>query len=125
MQKTKLFTAVLWIGCAYDTFLGLLGLFHAPRIFDALNVTPPNHWAYIHMIGGFVLCLGILQGMLATSAPRNKQMLLMAILMKFSYCLTVLGHWFGGGIPMPWVWFAFADIVFVILFSTMLFDKGE
>lgn len=125
MRKTKLFTTILWIGCVYDTLLGLLGLFVAPRIFDVLNVVPPNHWAYIHMIGGFVLCLGILQGMLAASTSRNRQMLLMAILMKFSYCLTVLGHWFFGGIPMPWVWFAVADIAFVVLFSAMLFDQGE
>ena len=125
MKKTRAFDTVLWVGCAYDLFLGLLGIFFAPFIFNHLKITPPNHWAYIHIIGGFVLCLGILQGMLAKAKSYSKEMLLMAIFMKFSYCLTVFGHWLFASIPMPWVWFAFADAAFVTVFSAKLFKKGE
>lgn len=125
MKKTKAFDTVLWTGCAYDLSLGLAGIFFAPFIFNYLNVTPPNHWAYIHMIGGFVLCLGILQGMLANAGSYSKEMLLMAILMKLSYCLTVFGHWFFAAIPMPWVWFACADAAFVSAFAFKFFEKQE
>jgi len=125
MINSKMFRTVLWAGCVYDCFLGLLGLFGASFIFDFLQVTPPNHWAYIHMIGGFVLCLGILQGMLARAETCNREMLLLAILMKFSYCLTVFGHWIFAWIPMPWVWFAFADAAFVAIFASKLFERGD
>lgn len=119
-MNVKTFRSILWVGAAYDLVLGVLGLLAGPLLYRLLQITPPNHWAYIHLIAGFVLCLGVLQILIARSAKIQRDLVFMALLMKVVYSVTVFGHWIFASIPF----FAYCDTAFAIVFILYLI-KGE
>jgi hypothetical protein len=123
-MNVKTFRSILWVGAAYDLMLGVLGLLAGPLLYRLLQITPPNHWAYIHLIAGFVLCLGVLQILIARSAKIQRDLVFIALLMKVVYSVTVFGHWIFASIPYPWVIFAYCDTAFAIVFILSLI-KGE
>jgi hypothetical protein len=46
-----------------------------------------------------------------------RELILYGMGLKFAYCITVFGHALVGDIPSMWLPWAWADIVFLILFA--------
>ncbi|MFG0330367.1 MAG: hypothetical protein ACF8PN_10765 [Phycisphaerales bacterium] len=101
---------------AYDLILGLGFLVAGPAIFNAFNITPPNHWGYIYFSAGVVLIFGVAFAMVALDPRRYRDFIWLGVLFKLVYSGVSLGYFFFGDIPAPWVWFGWFDLVFAGLF---------
>ena len=105
------------VGAAYDGILGLAFIVAAGPIYDALDVTRPNHMGYVHWGAAVVLIFGIGFLMVAVNPQRNRDIIKLGVLFKLAYAGTVLGHHFAGeGVPAMWLPFAGCDLVFLVLF---------
>jgi hypothetical protein len=104
------------VAAAYDGLLGLAFIINAPRIYAWAEITPPNHWGYIHFAAGTLVIFGVMFLMIALQPLANRNLVLYGILLKVCYVATVGWHSYHGGIPAMWTWFAIADAVFALLF---------
>jgi predicted tellurium resistance membrane protein TerC len=105
---------------AYDGLLGLAFLIDAPRVYAWADITPPNHWGYIHFAAGLLAIFGLMFLMIALRPAANRNLVLYGILLKVCYVATVAWHHFHGGVPAMWIYFAVADAVFALLFAWSL-----
>ena len=100
----------------YDGVLGILFLTAPIQLFNAANVTPPNHIGYVQFPGMLLIVFAIMFFKIAKNPMANRDLILYGILLKFSYCSVVFSHWFLDSIPSIWVLFAFLDLGFLIAF---------
>ncbi|MHC4415189.1 MAG: hypothetical protein ACYS0G_07895 [Planctomycetota bacterium] len=108
------------IAALYDFILGLAALLFFKPIYNACNVTLPNHDGYVQWGAAVVVIFGVGFWLVAQAPARNRDIIIMGILFKIAYAATVLGHFFGGSIPAMWVPFAWVDLVFLVLFIVAL-----
>jgi len=100
----------------YDGVLGLAFLFFAPAVFDRFNVTPPNHFGYVHFPALLLLVFALMFFAIAADPWRNRNLIPYGILLKASYCATVGWHWLDAGVPWMWKPFFILDLLFLIAF---------
>lgn len=115
----KSLTPVRWLyslASLYETVLGLAFLVAAPRIFQAVNITPPNHWGYIHFAAGVLVIFGLMFLSIARRPVQNRNLVVYGILLKVCYVLTVCWHWYAGGVPNMWKYFAGIDALLAVAF---------
>lgn len=105
------------IAAAYEIALGLAFIAAGPTIFSALEITPPNHWGYLHFSAGLLLVFGFMFFQLARDPVAHRELVPYAILFKLCYVATVAWHWANGDVPALWKAFAAADVVFAGLFG--------
>lgn len=119
MSNTKLgwVKATFLIGGFYDGVLGLAFLLASPRVFEAFNVTPPNHIGYVQFPAVLILLFGIMFLQIASDPLRFCAMIPYAMGLKVAYCGVVFYHQITLGVPFMWIPFAWADLVFLILFG--------
>lgn len=100
----------------YDGVLGIAFLLFAPAIFDRFNVTPPNHFGYVHF-SALLLCVFALMFFAVAADPRrNRNLIFYGILLKLSYCGAVGWHWLDAGVPTMWKPFFIFDLLFLFAF---------
>ncbi len=100
----------------YDGLLGLLFLVAGPEIYDRAAITPPNHWGYIHFAAGILVIFGWMFLTIAQRPVENRNLVTYGVLLKVCYVLTVCWHWYAGGIPDLWKYFAVFDTAFALAF---------
>ncbi len=113
------------IAALYDGILGIIFLFAAGRVFEAYGTTPPNHPGYVQFPAALLLIFAIMFAAIARDPVNNRRLIPYGILLKLSYCGTVLRHWFGGGVPDMWKPFVIFDLVFLILFVLAFATLGK
>lgn len=101
----------------YDGVLAILFLAVPIRLFNAANVTPPNHIGYVQFPALLLIAFAIMFFNIAKNPMANRNLILYGILLKLSYCSVVFPHWIMGNIPSIWVPFAFFDLGFLIAFA--------
>jgi hypothetical protein len=116
MKPLSLVRSLFWIACLYESLLGLAFIVAAPKIYTLTGITPPNHWGYLHFPAGVLVIFGFMFFQIARDPVENRGLVPYGILLKICYVATVAWHWYSGGIPDMWKWFALADAVFAILF---------
>jgi len=116
MKGQAWISPMFYISALYDGVLGLGFLFAAPALFDWFGVTPPNHFGYVHFPGALLVTFALLFLAVARNPVANRNLIPYGILLKVSYCGVVFYHWISAGIPNMWKPFAWADLVFLILF---------
>ena len=100
----------------YDIVLGVvLGLAFKP-IMNRFGIVLPNHDAYVQLPAAFVVVFGIGFGLVAAAPKARRDLILLGILMKLAYSGVVLAHAAAGNMPVLWVWFAYADLAFLVAF---------
>ena len=104
------------VAAAYDGLLGLAFLAAAPQVYALAGITPPNHWGYVHFAAGLLVIFGYMFLTIALRPVENRQLIVYGILLKVCYVTTVGWHWYHGGIPNMWKYFALADTIFAVLF---------
>jgi len=85
-------------------------------IYRIAGVTPPNHFGYVQFPALLLIVFGIMFFRIASDPVRNRELMLFGAGLKASYSGVAFWHSLHGGIPMlfiPWAW---ADIVFLFLF---------
>lgn len=100
----------------YDGLLGLAFLVAAPAMFRLAAITPPNHWGYIHFAAGVLVIFGWMFVAVARNPVGNRNLVVYGVLLKVCYVATVCWHWYAGGIPNLWKYFALFDTLFGLAF---------
>lgn len=108
--------ALFVIAALYDGFLGFAFLFSADAVFQAFEVTPPNHFGYVHFPAALLLVFALMFAAIAANPQRNRNLIPFGILLKVSYCSVTGFHWLTSGISYMWKPFIFYDLVFLGLF---------
>lgn len=108
------------IAALYDAILGIIFLFAPGRVFEAYDVTSPNHPGYVQFPAALLLIFALMFAVIAHNPLANRRLIPYGILLKISYCGIVFYHWFNNGIPDMWKPFAIADLIFLVLFAAAL-----
>lgn len=104
----------------YDGVLGVAFLVAAPQLFDWVQVTPPNHFGYVHFSAALLIVFALMFFAVAMKPRANRNLLPYCFLLKVSYCGVVFYHWLlGDGLPGLWKPFAIADLVMAALLAWM------
>ncbi len=116
-MKTKTQVSLLFLVAAiYDGILGGAFLIAPRALFEWLDVTPPNHYGYVHFPAALLIVFALMFLAIALKPISNRRLIPYGIGLKVSYCGVVFAHWFGGAIPNVWKPFAVCDVAFIILF---------
>ncbi|MCX7017079.1 MAG: hypothetical protein NTW86_31710 [Candidatus Sumerlaeota bacterium] len=107
---------LFWVAAAYDLVLGIVFLLFFKSFYAWLQIEPPNHDGYVQFAALLVAIFGVGFVFVALDPPRNRNIIIMGVLLKLSYAGVVLGHHFLGSIPIIWVPFAWIDLAFAVLF---------
>jgi len=116
MKKQTPISIIFIIAALYDGLLGLTFLFAADPVYQKFNVTPPNHYGYLHFPAALLLVFAIMFLVIASNPMKNRNLIPYGVLLKVSYCATAGYHWFAQGIPTMWKPFVIIDLVFLVLF---------
>ncbi len=116
MKKETVISVVFGLSALYDGLLGVFFLFAAPMVFRCYEVTPPNHYGYVHFPAALLIIFGLMFLAIARDPVKNRNLIPYGILLKIAYCSVACYHWFTAGIPGIWKPFAIIDLVFLVLF---------
>lgn len=114
--------SMLWIKIVmaasgiYDGLLGLAFLLAPTMVFRLTGVTPPNHWGYVQFPALVLLIFGAMFLLIAADPVARREQILYGMALKGSYFSLVFWYQLHGGIPALWIPFAWADVVFFLLF---------
>jgi hypothetical protein len=122
MSHKSVMKIALWVGALYDGILGVAFVFLGPTLFSMFKITPPNHWAYTELAGGFVFVLGVMQAV-AAIGDINRRLVWFSIAFKAVYCGVVYYHAALGDIPGLWVVLAACDTVWFAMYLDWLIRK--
>jgi hypothetical protein len=115
-MNRKLTRVVFFASGIYDGALGVAFLFFAPDLFRILNVTPPNHFGYVHFGALMLILFAAMFFQIASDPACYRSLILYGAGLKASYTGVVFWHQLHGGLPAFWIPWAWADLVFLILF---------
>lgn len=100
----------------YDGLLGATFLLFGFEIFRYVGVTPPNHIGYIQFPALLLILFGIMFLRIARDPAARSDWIPFGMGLKFAYFGVVFWHELHGGVPMLWIPWAWADLVFFLLF---------
>ena len=100
----------------YDGILGVAFLFFGLEIFRIAGVTPPNHMGYLQFPAILLMIFAVMFFQIARNPAGNRGLMLYGAALKVGYSGVVFWNVWHGGIPMLWIPWAWADLVFLVLF---------
>jgi hypothetical protein len=104
------------LAAAYDGVLGIAFILAPGSIFAMYGVEPPNHMAYVQFPAMLLILFAIMFYRIAMDPVRNRDLILYGCGLKIAYCSLAFWYMFTTGIPSMWVPWAYADLVFLVLF---------
>ena len=107
---------VFWISAIYDLVLGLAFLVAGSAIFAHFEVPPPNHPGYVQFPALLLIVFGVLYARIAMDPVGRRELMPYGIGLKLAYTGVTFFHYFTGSMPSMWMPFAWADLVFLVLF---------
>jgi len=116
MKSLSSIRTLFGIAAVYDGLLGLAFLAAGPGIYAHFQITPPNHWGYVHFAAGILVIFGWMFLEIARKPVESRNLVPYGILLKICYVATVAWYWVHGDVPAMWKWFAATDALFAILF---------
>lgn len=108
--------ALFAIAAVYDGGLGLAFLLFGSEIFRIAGVTPPNDIGYVQFPALLLMVFAAMFFQIARNPQKNRDLMLYGVGLKASYAGVVFWRQIGSGIPMLWIPWAWADLIFLILF---------
>ncbi|MEX2217645.1 MAG: hypothetical protein WD749_02700 [Phycisphaerales bacterium] len=109
--------ALLVANGVYDLVLGAAFLVAGARMYDAMGVTPPNHWGYVQFPAALVAVFGAAFLVAARAPGRHRDIVAMGVFLKLAYAGVVLGHMFKGSVPALWTVFGWIDLLMALLLA--------
>ena len=125
MNNNLAVKVLFYIAAAYDGVLGIIFLAKPMCLFEAFEITPPNHAGYVQFPAMLLVVFAVLFFNIARNPAANRNLILYGILLKVSYCTVVFGYWFTDGIPIIWKPFAICDLIFIALFILAQQSLGQ
>ena len=124
-MKKRVIVILFIIAALYDGILGVAFLFSAEALFEWAQVTPPNHFGYVHFPAALLVVFALLYLAIARNPQGNRNLIPYGMLLKVSYCSVVSYHWFTAGVPAIWKPFVYYDLVFLALFAWAYLTLGK
>jgi hypothetical protein len=100
----------------YDGVLGLAFLFVPAWVFSLNDVEPPIHPAYVQFPALLLLIFALMFFRIAADPVKRKELILYGCAIKAAYFGIVIFYEATRGIPSMWLPWAWADLVFLVLF---------
>ncbi|NQT11937.1 MAG: hypothetical protein HQ582_04255 [Planctomycetes bacterium] len=116
MKPPAWISPLFYLSALYDGVLGFLFLAAPLYIFDAFDVTPPNHVGYVQFPAALLLIFGLIFLQIARDPRANRPLILYGVMLKVAYCGVTASHWIATGIPWIWKPFVIIDLLMLILF---------
>lgn len=104
------------VSAIYDGLLGAAFLFFGTEIFHRAGVVLPNHMGYIQFPALILILFGVMFLRIAQGPLARREWIPFGIGLKAAYCGVVFGHRLQGDIPALWIPWAWADLIFLLLF---------
>lgn len=104
------------IAAIYDGILGLLFVFFPGLAFEFFEVLPPNHFGYVQFPAILLLIFAAMFYRVALDPLANRFIMVYGMALKIGYSGTVFYYMLTTGVPAMWVPWAWADLVFLVLF---------
>ena len=115
-MKEQWIRPLFLLAAAYDGILGLAFIVAPAGIFAMYGVEPPNHMAYVQFPAMLLILFAIMFYRVATDPVANRELILYGCGLKIAYCSLAFWYMFTTSIPSMWVPWAYADLVFLVLF---------
>ena len=109
----------------YDGILGIAFIVMPGEIFAFYGVEPPNHMAYVQFPALLLIVFAAMFFRIAANPARNRELILYGCGLKLSYCAMAFFYDLSSGIPSMWVPWAWADLVFLLLFFMSWISLGR
>jgi hypothetical protein len=120
MRGLGFYRGLFLVAAAYDALLGLaFVLFHVP-IYAHFGMTLPHHPGYVQLPALFIAIMGVADGLVARDPVRNRDLVLIRVLMKVAYsglCFWYVGQ---GGLSSVWLTLAVGNLVFIVPYTAFL-----
>ncbi len=116
MGSPKWIKPLFTVAGLYDGILGALFLIVPTQLFDAMNVTSPNHIGYVQFPAFLLIIFAVMFFNIAKDPAANRSLILYGILLKISYCAIVFVYTIVGQMPWMWIPFAYCDLAFLVAF---------
>ena len=113
------------LAALYDAILGLAVLLFAAQLFQWFGVEPPNHVGYVQFPALLLLIFAAMFFRIAADPVANRALIPYGIGLKVAYAGSVFWHQAMGGVPFMWVPWAWADLVFLVLFLVAAREVGR
>jgi hypothetical protein len=104
------------IAAIYDGILGLLFVFFPGFAFELFEVLPPNHFGYVQFPAILLLIFAAMFYRVALDPLANRFIMVYGMALKIGYSGTVFYYMLTTGVPAMWIPWAWADLVFLVLF---------
>lgn len=104
------------VGGIYDGLLGLAFLFAPLSIFQWYGITPPNHMAYVQFPALLLIVFAGMFFQISRDPVKHRALIPYGMALKLAYCGTVFTYGILQDIPRMWWPWAWADLMFFILF---------
>ena len=124
-MNTTFIKPLFLIAALYDGILGLAFLITPAGIFAMYGVEPPYHMAFIQFPAFLLIIFAAMFYRIAMDPVGNRELILYGCALKTSYCLLVLVYWLTTGISSMWIPWAWADLVFLVLFALSWHKLGQ
>ena len=109
----------------YDGVLGLVFLVVGDGVFRMFGIEPPNHMGYVQFPSLLLLVFAAMFFQVATDPVRFRALIPYGVGLKLAYCGTVFYHQLTHGVPGMWIPWAWADLVFLVLFLAAWSATGK
>ena len=104
------------VSALYDGILGIAFVFFWAVIYRHFGVTPPNHAAYVQFPALLLLIFSAMFFRIARNPVLNRDLILYGVALKAAYSGVAFWYFFTSEVPAMWMPFAWADLVFLVLF---------
>lgn len=108
--------AVLAVCGVYDGIIGLCFLLLPVMVYRTAGITMPNHMGYVRFPALLLLIFAAMFFRAAADPVGRRDVIVYGMALKVSYFSLVFWYQLRGGVPALWIPFAYADIVFFVLF---------
>ncbi len=109
----------------YDGIVGVAFLLFPLTIFMFYGVEPPNHVGYVQFPALLLLIFAAIFFRIASGPVRHRDLIPYGMALKVAYVGTVFGHHLTGGVSAMWIPWAWADLVFLLLFIIAWNETGK
>lgn len=93
MTTSKAASILFYLAAAYDFILGIVILFVAPALFEAMKDPPPNHWGYVEFPALVFMIFGVMFYQIAQKPEHNRNLIPYGAMMKLAFAGVVIWHW--------------------------------
>lgn len=108
--------ALLAVCGVYDGVIGLCFLLVPVMLYRTAGITMPNHMGYVRFPALLLLIFAAMFFRAAADPVGRRDVIVYGMALKVSYFSLVFWYQLRGGLPALWIPFAYADVVFFLLF---------